>query len=81
MNALNMLQSFTRANLTNDDLGYLCTWLMEDYKDISLSQYITKVNSMLAINFFDCNNTIKRIVDHYELMIPLSTSGDWDDEG
>ena len=64
--ALNLLQSFVRAEISNDDLGYLSRWLMRDYDNISFNDYVNKINEMLAVKFFDHNNKIKAVLNQYQ---------------
>ena len=71
---LNLLQSCVRAGVSTADLGYLTTWLMKDYQNIQLIDYISKINEMLDIKFFDSNITIKKIVDHYQEAIEAEIS-------
>ena len=63
---LDMLQSFVRKEVSPNDLGYLTRWLMVDYQNISLIEYISKINEFLEIDFFDTPNKIKFIVDWYQ---------------
>lgn len=67
--ALDLLQSFVRAEISNDDLGYLSQWLMRDYNNISFDEYVSKINEMLSIKFFDQNRKIQSILSHYQKQI------------
>lgn len=44
MKTLDMLQSFVRKGVSMNDLSYLTKWLMVDYRNITLIEYITKIN-------------------------------------
>jgi hypothetical protein len=71
---LNMLQSFTRKEVSPNDLGYLTKWLMVDYQNITLEEYIAKINEFLRIDFFDTPNKIRAIVDWYQKSIEAETN-------
>lgn len=75
METLDLLQSCVRRNVSNDDLGYLAKWLMADYQNISLIDYLAKINSYLAIKFFDNNKLIQEIVDYYQESIESDLNG------
>lgn len=63
--ALNLLQSCVRQGASESDLGYLTKWLMVDYNNITLADFINKINEMLDVKFFDNNKKIKQIVESY----------------
>lgn len=63
---LDMLQSFVRKEVSANDLIYLTKWIMVDYQNITLIEYIAKINEFLATDFFDTPNKIKSIVDWYQ---------------
>jgi len=69
MKTLDLLQSCVRQGISVTDLGYLTHWLMKDYKNINLIEYLAKINEMLEIKFFDDNNKIQKIVDYYQSSI------------
>ena len=76
MKTLNLLQSFCRADLSENDLGYLSKWLMVDYNNVTIEEYIEKIESMTILNFFDRNKTIQTIIDKYKQLIDLKNESE-----
>ncbi len=69
MKTLDMLQSFVRKEVSMNDLSYLTKWLMVDYQNITLIEYINKINEFLSIDFFDTPKKIKSVVEYYQQYI------------
>ena len=76
MTTLNLLQSFCRANISETDLGYLSKWLMIDYDDITIEEYINRIELYTASKFFDNTTLVQSIVDKYKNLLDLKNESE-----
>ena len=59
------LQSCTRKETSESDLGYLAKWLFVNFEEITNKEYFDKIQKFIDSRFFEDNKTIQEILNFY----------------